>query len=177
MIHRLVLIAIILASCSQLEKKDCSNINWYELGKKDGAKGRRSTMFVQHSLKCSELPKSSAYKKGRKEGLLSFCTLEGGVDYGLTGALYIGQCSDFGKNAIKTFKSGLKRGLAVYRQNELISELDQKLRDVKFDLTTSFHEKDEARELEIQKQSLEKELRTEREFLNKLIKGLPPRKL
>ena len=177
MIQKLLSILLILTSCSQLEKKDCSQIDWYELGKKDGVKGRRSTMFIQHSLKCSELPKSSQYKAGRKEGLKSFCTLEGGVDYGLSGALYIGQCSDFGNNAIATFKSGLKKGREIYRQNELISELDQRLKDVKFDLSTSFHEKDEVRELEIQKQSLEQELRTERHFLNKLIKALPPRNL
>ena len=163
-------------SCSQLQKKDCSEIDWFALGKSDGEVGQRSTMFLQHSLKCAKLPESSTYRRGRNEGLKQFCTLAGGIDYGLTGALYIGQCDKFPENSLKSFKLGLDKGRRVYRQNELISELDQNLKDVKFELGTSFHDQEESRELEFHKQSLQEELKTERQFLDQLIRGLPPRK-
>lgn len=161
--------------CSQLSKKDCSNIDWFELGKKDGRQGSRSTLFLQHSLKCTKLPKSEEYHRGRKEGLIDFCTLEGGIDYGLTGALYIGQCSDFSRMKVKSFKTGLEKGREIYRQTELISELNQSLQDVQYELGSSFHEQDELRELEIQRQSLLIELKSERLYMEKLIRSLPPR--
>ncbi len=171
----LFFLVLSLSACSQLAKEDCAHIDWFELGRKDGEVGHRSTMFIQHSLKCSKAPEASTYKEGRKLGLKKFCTLEGGVDYGLNGSLYIGQCSDYGDKAIKAFKLGLDKGRQVYRQNELINELDQKLKDIKFELGTSFHERAQVRDLEIQKQSLETEIKSERIFLNQLIKGLPPR--
>ncbi len=150
-------------------------MDWYKLGKEDGTRGERSTLFLQHSLKCKKLPKSSEYHRGRKAGLVDFCTLEGGIDYGLTGALYIGQCSDFPSIKVKSFKTGLEKGRAVYRQTEFISELNQNLSDIKFELESSFHEGEELRELEIQRQSLEIELKSERQFLDQLIRTLPPR--
>ncbi len=173
----LFIAVIFFSNCSQLEKKDCAQIDWYELGKRDGAKGSRSTLFLQHSLKCKKLPKSSEYHRGRKVGLRDFCTLESGIDYGLTGALYIGQCDDFSSTQIKSFKTGLTKGRDVYRQTELISELTQNLKDIEYELGTTFHEKEEMRELEIQRQSLVIELRSERQYLDKLIRSLPPRNL
>ncbi|MAF77261.1 MAG: hypothetical protein CME63_04995 [Halobacteriovoraceae bacterium] len=164
-----------LNSCSQLDKKDCSQIDWFELGKKDGSVGRRSTMFLQHSLKCSKLPESKEYHNGRKEGLIDFCTLEGGIDYGLSGALYIGQCDEFKQKSLKSFKVGLEKGRLIYRQNELIAELNQNLKDVTYELSTSFHSKEETRDLEIHKQSLMEELKSERQYLDQLIRALPPR--
>lgn len=160
-------------SCSHLDKRDCEHINWREVGRGDGAVGQRSTYLYQHGLRCSQTPDEEEYYAGRKEGLFQFCTLKGGIQYGLEGGSYFGQCTGDYQSQEPDFLKGYIKGREVYLQSEEIRELTEKKERIEYELSTSFHDSEESYELESEKNAIKAQIAQEKAYLDKLIRSLP----
>lgn len=87
----------LIASCETpaMTKKECLAGDWYAAGLEDGANGLRETNFDARAAACYEYDASAdlaSYQDGRAEGLMRFCTPDGGYDHGRSGRSYAGVC-------------------------------------------------------------------------------------
>ncbi len=169
-----LLMILLVHSCSSVSKKDCSSLNWYDQGVKDGEEGRRSTYFLQHALKCTEAPDNKEYVSGRNEGLNLFCTRYGGFNEGRRGATYLGQCSSFKDE--DRFKVAHQLGLDVFRQREENLETEKDIKELERKISSEFHVADELNNLRFDKSILEKDLLRGEDFYNKLMEKAKSRK-
>lgn len=175
MFRYLLIISIsLLSSCSSIEKKDCSTLNWHDQGMKDGEEGRRSTYFLQHALKCTTKPDEKMYTKGRLEGLRVFCSSYGGFKDGLAGHAYLGQCSSF-KSEDK-FKTAHRLGMDAFRQNEENLDNKEKISELERKIVSEFHNLEELRDLRFDKSILEKGLLRGVDFYNDILDKARSRK-
>ncbi len=174
--NKLVTFLIILSifSCSNLDKKDCSHLDWHKQGKADGEQGRRRSYYLQHSTFCLQTPDRSAYLKGRKEGLHLFCTKKSGFKEGLSGAIYLHQCDD---NEKEEFMKGYQRGQRIYRDQEDIKELQGKIKEKENKISFESQDEEEREELREEVRLMKKELKIEKKFLQKLKKQAHQKKL
>ena len=65
-----------LASCATLDEDECRAGDWYEVGKRDGAKGRAEDFVFQHAKACNPFgvaPQAGPWREGRLEGLKFYC--------------------------------------------------------------------------------------------------------
>lgn len=65
-----------LAACATLDENECRAGNWYEVGKRDGAKGRSADFIFQHAKACNKFgvaPEAAPWRAGRLEGLKLYC--------------------------------------------------------------------------------------------------------
>lgn len=71
------LLLVLLAGCATLSENECRSGNWYEIGREDGAEGRKSDFILQHAKACNEFgiqPSGPEWRRGREEGLKLYCT-------------------------------------------------------------------------------------------------------
>ena len=67
---------LILAACATLDEGECRAGNWFEIGKRDGAKGRAADFIFQHAKACNGFgiaPEAGPWRRGRAEGLKFYC--------------------------------------------------------------------------------------------------------
>jgi hypothetical protein len=91
----LILIAVVVSSCTTLSKEDCQTMNWDERGKSDALKGKTSKVFADYSQTCNKhgvAVNPDEYAKGRDRGLRLFCTYENGQQFGREGKSYNKVC-------------------------------------------------------------------------------------
>ena len=70
---------MLLAACATLSEDQCEAGNWYEIGRSDGANGRKDDFILQHAKACNDYgikPIASEWRKGRADGLPLYCTPE-----------------------------------------------------------------------------------------------------
>ena len=80
----LVSIVLLLAGCATLNEEDCRLGDWYSIGLQDGQQGNKNRA-AQYNKECAEYKVNvdlNEYKKGRTDGLKSYCTYENGVHVG-----------------------------------------------------------------------------------------------
>ena len=122
----LFLITLSLSGCATMNKEECLNANWFEIGREDGSEGKSLKHLSRHAEACSEhgvSPKRSDYKKGRMEGLKVFCTADNGLDRGLHNRSYKkGTCP---KKLEKKFLAKYKMGKKIYTLKEDIDSLEK----------------------------------------------------
>lgn len=170
----LVILVFLLSSCSTVERRDCSSLDWYEQGIKDGEEGRRSSYFLQHAMRCTTKPDSEKYTKGRDEGLRFFCSSYGGFKDGLAGHAYLGQCRSF-KNEGK-FKTAHSLGMDAFRQNEENLDNKEKISELERKIVSEFHNSEELSDLRFDKSILEKDLLRGVDFYNDILDKARSRK-
>lgn len=86
-----VLLLSTLAGCATLDEGQCRTVNWFDLGRRDGAMGYDRSRLGAHQEACSEFAlqtDDSAWREGYEEGLLSYCTVENGFRLGRQAAHY-----------------------------------------------------------------------------------------
>jgi len=84
-----------LGSCATMNAEQCQAGDWEGRGFADGAEGLSMTRLDEHAKACAEhgiAPDAAAYAAGREDGLLRYCTIEGGFDAGRRGNSYAGVC-------------------------------------------------------------------------------------
>lgn len=117
------LLAIVVTSCSTMNKSECLTANWNTIGYGDGTRGYKASRISQHRSACAEhgiAPNLSAYTAGRNKGLSQYCIPTTGYNRGLSGYSYNGVCS--GKNE-RAFVDALNYGLAIYKEEKILSRL------------------------------------------------------
>lgn len=81
-----VLAALTVTGCATLDKKDCQQGNWGDIGRTDGSRGYIATERLSaHTEACAKHGVKINYEQyllGHKDGLALFCTTENGYSSG-----------------------------------------------------------------------------------------------
>ncbi len=114
----LLFVTSIFAGCATLNEEDCQLGDWYSIGLQDGQNGQKNRAST-YSKECSEYNVQvdlNEYKKGRSEGLKSYCTYENGVSVGEQNLSYGRVCP---AGLASEFLSGYQphRNLAKAKEN------------------------------------------------------------
>lgn len=116
-----VLIALVLsAGCGTrrlITATPCQGLDWFEIGRRDGAIGKTVNALSEHNEECKfgEKPNADLYINGRNAGLVDFCTNQSGFEIGRAGTPYMAVCPD---HLEKRFMPGYEQGQRVFRQEE-----------------------------------------------------------
>jgi len=109
-ITTILLSLFVLHGCSTLNKNECINANWYQIGFEDGNKGHSMEQISRHRTSCAEHGISvdlNQYRLGREEGLTLYCVPHKGLERGKRGKSYTGVCSQHNETAyIRAFDYG-----------------------------------------------------------------------
>jgi hypothetical protein len=131
----LTLTALLSISCATMNKEQCQNADWFEVGERDGANGYSSDRIGAHKKACGEhgiQPNVVEYKKGRTEGLKAYCTYENGLLKGRNGYYYSGVCpSHLAPDFLRGYEIGQREYELKKREEELRKreqELEEKRR-------------------------------------------------
>ena len=115
-----------LASCTQLSKEACENIDWHQQGKADAMKGYSLKSLGRYKKRCEGhgVPVDNAvYKKGHQDGLKLFCTSQNGEYFGKRGLQYQYTCPT---NLEPTFLQGYQIGRKYYELAERERSLEER---------------------------------------------------
>ena len=125
--HLLLLPLLLLASCATLDKNECLQANWNDLGARDGQSGYPATRLEEHRSACRDhgvVPDDRAYLAGREQGLRYYCTAETGFREGRRGATYQRVCP---LEAEASFIPEYERGRELYQLEQDASGLQNKI--------------------------------------------------
>ncbi|WP_159917511.1 DUF2799 domain-containing protein [Pantoea sp. 18069] len=115
-----------MSGCAVMDKSDCMNANWHELGKMDALNGEyvfssREKACRKHGLGADK----SSYDRGMQAGLIGFCTASSGRYHGQNGGTYHrGFCPP---NTESDFLSGYTPAYQKYKFQKKISELQSQI--------------------------------------------------
>jgi len=110
------LLLFILSGCTTLSKKECTEGDWYGIGYRDGAEGYSDERVNSHRKSCSEHGRTldlNEYRRGRRDGLVQFCTRANGYKKGSNGWNLKEICPD---ELAKTFLDGYLAGVISARE-------------------------------------------------------------
>ena len=121
-------LAVTLAGCASMSKKDCETADWHTIGYNDGAHGIYYSNLDNYRKRCSEYqitPDANAYQTGWNQGIRSYCTGETGYRIGMSGQAYQNICpADLAPGYLAGWQqgvqqycapdNGLRQGLAGY---------------------------------------------------------------
>jgi len=113
-----------LASCATMSADQCLASDWVGQGFSDGASGLAMSRLDDHAEACAKhgvIPDAGAYRSGREQGLIRYCTPANGFRAGRTGSGYAGVCpawleADF---------------MPAYRDGQIIHATEQALSDAR----------------------------------------------
>ena len=125
---RISLLAIFLGmtGCVVMDKADCTEANWSELGRLDTLEGKnkfhaRAKACKEHGLGADRF----SYERGAQAGLIGFCTAASGRAHGQSGKNYRrGFCPSSTEAA---FLSGYTPAYQKYKFQEKIRELQSNI--------------------------------------------------
>lgn len=118
---------IFLCGCAPMNKNECVEADWYQLGRQDGARGAATEYFARRSEACREhgvTADRTAYYQGREEGLRLFCTPENGFALGRKGGRYTYICP---ADMEKAFLARYNEGLKDYRFEQAVRSLQSRM--------------------------------------------------
>lgn len=124
----LLLLFILNSSCQTLEiaekKPSCEELDWFELGRSDGAQGLSSLNWEKREQKCEKFSEShhQSFVNGWYAGVDEFCSESHGFAFGKTGNKYFDVCPTSKEAAfLKAYRKGIK--VFLYESdNKKISE-------------------------------------------------------
>ena len=128
----LLAVALILAGCASLSEDECTVADWQMIGAEDGARGLALSRLAAHRKACAKAgvtPDAEAYKRGRQEGLVSFCTYDRGYGEGRRGASQRNVCP--AGELRDEFLDGYDAGRRIYEVNQQIRGLESQLAEVR----------------------------------------------
>lgn len=132
--HLLLLPLLLLAGCATLDKNECLQANWNDLGARDGQSGYPATRLEEHRSACREhgvVPDDRAYLAGREQGLRYYCTAETGFREGRRGATYQRVCP---LEAESRFIPEYERGRELYQLEQDANSLQNRIAELERDL-------------------------------------------
>ena len=150
-----VLSALVLQSgCATLSRDECMGADLFRIGREDGIRGYAFERIEDHRKACGEFgvsPNLAAYRSGRDDGLVHYCTPSSGYEQGKSGASYHYVCP---RELEAEFMRGFRTGTQVHDLTQQITQVDGKIK---------------AKEKELEKDKLpEEQRRTLRDHLHDL---------
>lgn len=127
---------LILFGCATLSEDECRGADWYEIGRSDGADGRRANFLQQHAKACRDYgirPDVVAWRKGRADGLPLYCTPSRAYREGTRGKHLSPVCPAEGLERLERANA---RGLRYYRVGQEISQIEREIRDINAQLAS-----------------------------------------
>lgn len=105
------------ASRQLIATTPCKGLDWFEIGRRDGAIGKPLSAINEHIQECSAgvPPDADLYLNGRNAGLVDFCTNQTGFEIGRAGTPYMLVCPE---HLEKRFLPGYEQGRRVFIQEE-----------------------------------------------------------
>jgi hypothetical protein len=94
-------LALFVSACTtaskpqEAERAGCEQVDWYELGRRDGSQGAPTDRLVAHQKECRKNfnPEwETVYTNGRNAGLVEFCEAKNGFELGRSGVAYFYVC-------------------------------------------------------------------------------------
>ncbi|WP_271273660.1 DUF2799 domain-containing protein [Aliamphritea hakodatensis] len=131
----LLVMTLLLSACASLNKQQCLDGQWQDIGYADAMKGLTTARYDEHREACFDYgvsPDFDAYSAGHQAGVPDFCTAESGFKAGRRGYDYQGFCTDYDEQA---FLDGHAEGLEIYRIERQISTARQFLYSADMDYT------------------------------------------
>ncbi|MDA8791756.1 DUF2799 domain-containing protein [Bacteriovoracaceae bacterium] len=114
----------LLNSCASIDKSDCTQVNWENMGEEDGRMGATTkAKFLEYQKKCNEFGISAdnkGYKNGYARGIKKYCTYENGYDVGSKGKDLPVVCSQLPS---REFARGHKAGKLSYQEKKQNDEI------------------------------------------------------
>lgn len=111
-----------LGGCATMNRSECQTVDWQTVGYEDGVSGHSGDRIAQHRKACAKhgvTPDLDAYRAGREQGLLEYCTAENGFRLGERGAQLPGFCPDERQMA---FESAYRDGFHLYQLRSSLSQ-------------------------------------------------------
>lgn len=122
--------AVFLGSCATLDEGQCRSGDWQGIGFGDGAAGYPQSRLAEHAKACGKFgitPDAAAYDRGRRDGLVSFCTPRRGFEEGRQGHTYYNVCP-----------AGLEPGfLAGYADGELVAAANRRVSEARSEASSA----------------------------------------
>lgn len=106
------------SSSSTITRTNCTSMDWFEYGRRDGSRGAPKEQVDSYRQLCgSEFNGTSEtlYVNGRNSGLVEYCTPQNGFELGKMGATYLYVCPSLMEPA---FISEMRRGQSYRDGNE-----------------------------------------------------------
>ncbi|OFZ19170.1 MAG: hypothetical protein A2Z20_02280 [Bdellovibrionales bacterium RBG_16_40_8] len=89
------LTSLLFIACAHTTSNRCQELDWYEIGRQDGANGLESLARRQVKTICQNSDQSlseALYHNGFDAGVAQFCTTKKGFELGRTGAKLVEVC-------------------------------------------------------------------------------------
>jgi len=126
----LLLLLTFSSSCQTLDiaekKPTCEDLDWFELGRSDGAQGLISLNWQKREVACQEFSEShhQSYVNGWYAGVDDFCSESHGFAFGKTGHKYFDVCPTSKEAAfLKSYRKGIKVFLYESDNKRISTEL------------------------------------------------------
>ncbi len=124
----------LVSGCATIAAEDCPRVDWYQLGRQDGAQGQPESRVHEHRRACRDvgvLPDERAWLTGRHEGLRSYCTLPTALREGSAGNAYQGVCQGPIDGPFREVHSA---GYAVQQAGRRVREIETQISSRERDL-------------------------------------------
>jgi cell fate (sporulation/competence/biofilm development) regulator YmcA (YheA/YmcA/DUF963 family) len=121
---------VALTSCQTLEiaakKDDCSNLDWFEIGRSDGVQGLNSLSWGSKEKECNNFNEAhhQGYVNGWYAGVDDFCSESHGFAFGKSGHEYNNVCPE---SKEPDFVAAYRKGIKVYNHNLTIKNITDEL--------------------------------------------------
>jgi hypothetical protein len=134
-----------------MSQEECETADWIAIGYEDGKQGHPTQDVSRHEKACSKYgvtPDMESYLTGWNDGVLVYCTREGGFNAGSRGSSYAGVCpGDLEEDFLIAYNDGRhlyslrseveKIESEISWRDERIRKINKKLKTFRTDLNSS----------------------------------------
>ena len=165
----------LLVGCATIPEEQCAQVDWYDLGIKDGRAGYGEDRLAQHREACAGVqvvPDEKRYAQGRKVGLAEYCLPDNAVREGLAGRYYKDVCNEAFK---RLHRAAFEVHSLKRRINTNLDEVANKENELRKEKTDSRRNqlRSDIRELDRRRESLRDDLFTAERELERLRPARP----
>ena len=148
-IYMALLLTVFLTGCETLTPAECATANWRQLGQMDGSRGEpdRAAQFFESCSKVNIAVDAASYRRGRVEGLQSYCSLGNALAEGQAGKPYADVCPPPLNHSFKNVHAVALREFNAHKNMERLESAQQRLQNEQTDSKTTDDRKVRIREL------------------------------
>lgn len=153
------LACLITTGCATMSEDQCRMADWYEVGLADGRAGHSDLRLGKHAEACASVgirPDADAWRAGRRDGLMAYCTAESGWRIGQTGASYHQVCDPEGE---ADFLFGYEIGKELHDVGASIHDLENRIAAVNRQLDDTALDEDDRHALRDELERLNRQIR------------------
>ena len=119
----------LLAACATLDENQCRAGNWFEIGVRDGAKGRSPDFIYKHAKACNAFgiaPIAAPWREGRDVGLMQYCMPRNAYRIGQRGQRLNRVCP----GDTSRLEAANDRGLRYHDVRRRIRDVEREISDI-----------------------------------------------